>query len=267
MALRPRRKVAHYRGMASLETTKPANPRQVRSLIVGVLATVASVSATSAWAAIDADALTLSVTDPATAPSRFFTPALTLRGTWPDDCLPRVDQATLNGDELSVHIRTATLHCLQQPTPYELTFYPTLQNGSRPSSEGTWKAYIFIARGDGAEVLAGFNLIAPTGAATKNKSIPENGFWWSSRPDQSGGVLAGGGIGLELQGKQLAISLLGFDSTGKATWFFGSGTLERDIAEVALIRLSNANSSGSDNSGARAVASVDFDRIRTGSVP
>ncbi|MEO8461530.1 MAG: hypothetical protein ABI451_13455 [Dokdonella sp.] len=253
MTLQPRRKVAHYRGMASLETTKQARSVRVRSLIAGVVAIAASVAATSPWAAMDADTMALSVTDPATAPSRFSSPALTLRGTWPDDCLPRVDQATLNGDELSIHIRTATLHCVQQQTSYELTFYPTLQNGSRPSSDTAWNAYIFLARGDAAEVLAGFNLIAPTAATTRRLSIPENGFWWSSRPDQTGGVLAGGGIGLELQGKRLAISLLGFDSTGKATWFFGSGALDQDISEIPLIRLSNANGSGSENSAAAAM--------------
>lgn len=169
---------------------------------------------------------------------------MVLAGRWPDSCVPRFLRAVRDDAELTLQLQASEHDCVEQPTPFQVPVETrTAFAGNTPESR-IYRVKITLSRGDGAAELIGFRLL-DLGAMSVQ---PESGFWWSrSRPGDSAAPLAGGGIGLEAQGDQLAVSLLAFAANGTPTWYFGSAKRIGRTAQVPLIQLFNGGGSDALN--------------------
>lgn len=166
---------------------------------------------------------------------------LMLAGTWPDSCVPRFLRASRDGAELELQLQAAQRECAGQPTPFQIPIEVRTAFGNISPQRQVYRVRISLSRGDEAAQLVGFRLL-DLGAMPV---LPESGFWWSrSRSVDDAAVLASGGMGLEVQGGQLAVSLLAFAADGSPTWYFGSAALDGRTAQVPLIRLLNGGGSG-----------------------
>ncbi|MEO6076720.1 MAG: hypothetical protein ABIP56_07930 [Dokdonella sp.] len=170
--------------------------------------------------------------------------ALVLAGRWPDSCVPRFLRASREGAEVTLQLQAPEHDCVEHSTPFHVPVeMRTAFAGATPESR-VYRFRISLSRGDGAAELIGFRLLDLGASAVQ----PESGFWWSrSRPGDSAAPLAGGGIGLEVQGDQLAVSLLAFDASGTPTWYFGSAQRTGRSAQVPLIQLFNGGGSDALN--------------------
>ena len=165
---------------------------------------------------------------------------LMLAGNWPDSCVPRFLRASRDGAELELQLQSPRRECTEHPTPFEIPIEVRTAFGSSAPQRQVYRVRISLSRGGEAAQLVGFRLL-DLGAMPV---LPESGFWWSrSQSADNAAVLAGGGIGLEVQGGQLAVSLLAFAADGSPTWYFGSADLDGRTAQVPLIRLLNGGGS------------------------
>ncbi len=169
---------------------------------------------------------------------------LVLAGRWPDSCVPRFLRASRDGAELTLQLQAPEHDCVEQSTPFYVPVETrTAFAGNVPESR-IYRVRLTLSRGDGAAELIGFRLLDLGASAVQ----PESGFWWSrSRQGDSAAPLAGGGIGLEVQGEQLAVSLLAFAADGTPTWYFGSAQRVGRTAQVPLIQLLNGGGSDALN--------------------
>ncbi|MGB4858730.1 MAG: hypothetical protein WBP11_05325 [Dokdonella sp.] len=167
---------------------------------------------------------------------------LVLTGRWPDSCVPRFLRASRDGAELTVQLQAPDHDCAEQSTPFQIPVETRTAFAASTPESRIYRVRITLSRGEGAAELIGFRLLDLGAAAVQ----PESGFWWSrSRPGDTAAPLAGGGIGLEVQGDQLAVSLLAFAANGTPTWYFGSAQRIGRTAQVPLIQLFNGG--GSDD--------------------
>lgn len=225
---------AHYRPMREWHSNRWIG-RCLRALSCIVLTSI-----TMLTSARELSAMTLHVREA----SGDRPQALVLAGRWPDSCVPRFLRASRDGSELTLQLQAPEHDCVEQPTPfYVLVEMRTAFAGNTPGSR-IYRVRITLSRGEDAAELIGFRLLDLGASAVQ----PESGFWWSrSRPGDSAAPLAGGGIGLEVQGDQLAVSLLAFAANGTPTWYFGSAQRTGRTAQVPLIQLFNGGGSDALN--------------------
>lgn len=169
--------------------------------------------------------------------------SLMLAGTWPDSCAPSFLRASRDGADLNLQLQAATVGCEARPTPFDVSIEARTAFGGNVAERQIYRTRITVSRGDAAPELLGFRLL-DLGASPVQ---PESGFWWSRSGGSDAAVLVGGGIGLEVQGRQLAVSLLAFAADGSPTWYFGSADLDGRTAQVPLIRLLNGGGTASEN--------------------
>lgn len=169
---------------------------------------------------------------------------LMLAGNWPDSCVPRFLRASRDGADLELQLQAAQHDCSEQSTPFQVPIEVRTAFGTVAPQRQVYRVRISLSRGDAAHQLVGFRLL-DMGAMPVQ---PESGFWWSrSRSADDSPALAGGGIGLEVQGNQLAVSLLAYGADGSPTWYFGSADLDGRTAQVPLIRLLNGGGSAASS--------------------
>ncbi|MEO7916635.1 MAG: hypothetical protein ABIR16_03245 [Dokdonella sp.] len=167
-----------------------------------------------------------------------------LAGSWPDRCVPQFLKSSRDRNDLTLQLHAPSHDCVAGSTPFQLPIEVRTAFGTSAPERQVYRVRITLSHGDEAEQLIGFRLL-DLGAMPVQ---PESGFWWSrSRPGDTAPALAGGGIGLEVQGNQLALSLLAFTADGTPTWYFGSADMNGRVAQVPLIRLINGGGSNKVN--------------------
>lgn len=190
-------------------------------------------------AGLNAANLRLMLEKPATASPR-HAPQLSLAGSAPALCVPAVDRISVDDSDLNVILKPAsTASCASKSL---MAFYsridPAATAAARILPGQVYRARIYATE-HGTQSLVSFGLL-DTGTATSS-SIPESGLWWSEASPETGAATAGTGTSIEMQGDRLAVGLFGFDETGAATWYFGTGQAGARIARVPLVQLANGD--------------------------
>ena len=238
--LRGEKADAHYRAMTACHSNYSFPYGLLALLLVTPLFACADLQAR------DLGAMTLDVREADAEHPRL----LMLAGNWPDSCVPRFLRANRDGAELELQLQAPQRDCADGPTPFEVPIEVRTAFGTIAPERQVYRVRISLIRGEAASQLVGFRLL-DLGAMPVQ---PESGFWWSrSKSGDDAAALAGGGVGLEVQGNQLAVSLLAFSADGSPTWYFGSADLDGRTAQVPLIRLLNGGGSASLNGRAAKV--------------
>jgi len=152
-------------------------------------------------------------------------------------CTPQVEGVTVDGADISVVLNAAATGCKSGRTvPYHLKADPGAN--APPLVAGVYRVRVYSGAGS-APRLTAFALV--DGSTSASAPAPESGFWWT-QSDGLNASAAGTGMNLEVQGGQLAASLLGFTDAGSSTWYFGSATLSGRTARIRLVQLANGES-------------------------
>lgn len=154
-------------------------------------------------------------------------------GTWPNTCPPQLLEVSRQGADLTLLATREDGGCQPIPTPYG--FSGPLPQAANPDEAGIILRTRLLVSDQLHEspMLAGFALLR---AEPGNfDSVLETGFWWA---EQEGPFAAGPGLGLSLESQAdlISLSVMGYDTHGNATWYFGAGTLEHGMAQLELGR-------------------------------
>lgn len=222
--------------------------RSPRAYWRALFSVVALCGATVAMAA-GSGTLDVRVVPPGNSHQLFSAPVLSLSGTWTDSCTPRVDSAVLDGADLTIQAHTTQAPCTAAQTSYRQNFAVA---GTTPVrlARAVYRVRVYLSQGNNAARLAAFQLLDLSGPQVN--VLPESGFWWSvDAPDSP--ALTGTGIGIERQGDHIAASLMSFDDSGAAVWYFGSAALSGRSTQIDLVRL-HGGDDGFAAAGSRPVA-------------
>lgn len=181
---------------------------------------------------VDEDLNVRLVSSSAMAPQ--WPPDLVVEGVWPNSCLPEVVRTSLEGSNIDILLRGSSRSCSDVASPLRLKVNPARESGMRQFALGTFQVRLHLLQADGSSLPIGFRLLQSGWDDTLSR--PESGFWWSVSSTAPEALLAGSGLSIEQQGKNLAVTLLSYEA-GAPVWYFGSAQMPGNIAHVPLLRM------------------------------
>lgn len=169
---------------------------------------------------------------------------LAISGAWATQCPPALESVALNGSDLRVDARSVLGLCTRESTPFSIEVDPALAVGRTSLAAGVYHVSFYAADGVQARSrLRAFSLVDHS-AASAASVAPEAGFWWTT------GGTDRNVLSIELQGAQISVALMSYDSTGQPQWHFGAAPYAGRTAHVPLLHLQG----GSDPFAAQAAA-------------
>jgi hypothetical protein len=156
---------------------------------------------------------------------------LAISGTWATQCPPALENVVLDGNDLRVDSRSVLGLCARAATPFSIEVDPALALGHESLAAGIYHVSFYAADGAQARArLRAFSLLdhSAPGAASVT---PEAGFWWTT------GGADRNVLSIELQGPQISVALMSYDSAGQPQWHFGAAPYAGRTAHVPLLRL------------------------------
>jgi len=156
---------------------------------------------------------------------------LAITGSWPTQCPPTLENVSLDGADLRVNARAVLGLCTRTATPFSIEVDPALALDRKTLPSAVYHVSFYAADGAQANAkLRAFTLIDRS-PADAPAVIPETGFWWSA--DGTDRNM----LSVELQGTQISVAWMSYDSNGQPQWHFGAAPYAGRIAHVPLLRL------------------------------
>lgn len=157
-----------------------------------------------------------------------------LAGTAALHCAPDVTGAAVSGaNDVEIRMHWPIIGCNPaRATGFAVAVDVAAVTGVALPRGRVYPVSIRTAEGD----LLAFRLFDTT---PMHRGIqPESGFWWPTANDAlASPVSVGTGVGIEVQGSQLAVNVFGFDDSGAATWYFGTAQQIGRVATAQLVGL------------------------------
>ncbi|HET9048031.1 MAG TPA: hypothetical protein VFN29_03590 [Chiayiivirga sp.] len=156
---------------------------------------------------------------------------LDVSGAWPDTCPPQLLGMQFEGREVTLSAVRETAACSHIETPYAFSSADFDTTEIWPDG-GVQRVRLLVEEQPGVQSqLAGFGLV--TADRGRTSMTLETGLWWA---EQGGEFAAGPGLGLSIENQSgmLSLSVMGYDTEGRATWHFGAGVLDQGLAHMEL---------------------------------
>lgn len=174
---------------------------------------------------------------------------LSVSGAWATQCLPTLENVSLNGADLRINARSVLGLCARKATPFSIEVDPARALSQPDLAAGVYHVSFFAADGAQAQAqLRAFTLVDRS-SADAARVVPETGFWWTA--DSAGDRTV---LSIELQNAQLSVALMSYDRFGQPQWHFGAATYNGRIAHVPLLRLQGGSDLFAADDTARANA-------------
>lgn len=164
--------------------------------------------------------------------------ALRLQGNWPTPCLPSVETVSLDGNELTIELRSKRPLCARTPMPFDIEVDLAPKLGKHWPDTPLRVSVQAANNATAAAELRGFALI---GKGEGPRPLPAAGLWWPLPLADATNPMAGTGFSLEVQGYTLAVAVLGKTRKGSPIWYFGTGKLRSRTTQIDLVAAGNGN--------------------------
>jgi len=160
-----------------------------------------------------------------------------LTGTSPARCAPSVTAASVVGTDVDLRLQWPATGCMDsRPVPFVLNADAASITGKTLPRGPVY--HVSVRDADGS--LLAFRVLETD--VMRNWPTPENGFWWpQADPINGASVATGSGVGIESQGRQLAINVFGFGDTGTPVWYFAGARQNGRVAAATLVELQHGD--------------------------
>lgn len=160
-----------------------------------------------------------------------------VEGEWPDACPPQIRDVRVSGYEIVLDAVAGAAVCTGGPKRYRIASGAALAERTRVVRNGVYRVRFEVrSEADAPARLYGFQLIY-VGNTPDPGFVPETGFWWPEAGGEFADAGPGLGVQMEVQSRNLSVSVFGYDNDGRPGWLLGAGKIDGHVSGFDLSQL------------------------------